>query len=106
MIGCIGKPRQLTDYSWRINFSPTTLLLHPQRLEHRVLRIRVEPRLKLREQLARYRRDVAHARHGQQQTFCSRFRSDLKRVVCQISIVAKPVCSAGIGLLAGARFPP
>jgi hypothetical protein len=45
---------------------PVRQLLHPQRLENRIHRIRVEARLELREQLPWHRRDVRHARHRQQ----------------------------------------
>src|SRR5262249_1188777 len=41
--------------------------LHSQRLEHRVNWVGVKACLKLGEQLARYRRNVLHARHRQKQ---------------------------------------
>lgn len=39
---------------------------HPQRLEHRVLGISVEPSLKLSEQLSRYGRNIPDAGHRQE----------------------------------------
>jgi len=53
-------------------------LFHPDRLEHRIHRIRVEARLKLGKQFAGDGGDVDHTRHGQQDLLGAGVKGDLK----------------------------
>ena len=57
---------------------PPRPLLHPQRLEHRIHRIREKRCLELREKLPGDAGDVADAGHGQQDAFGPRVEGNLQ----------------------------